>query len=68
MTERDRLEFIRARDGEQAMLTFASITLAKYTECMDQDGKAGRKFHHSSLPHYRPLFAASCAEFQRVLK
>ena len=66
MTERDRLNFIEARDGSAA--DFARRTLGIYRECLRQDGKKSRKFHHASLPQYRRSFILSCLEFRKYLR
>lgn len=63
-----RLLFIQERDGKKGARDFAQRTLAKYRECLRQDGKRGRKFHHASLPQYRRGFVESCVEFRNYLR
>ena len=68
MTERDRLSLIESMDGKESAIGFARRTLAIYRECLRQDGKNSRKFHHASLPQYRRSFILSCLEFRRYLR
>lgn len=60
-TERFRIEFLVARDGEAAAVAWVRRTLGIYRRAV-LDPK-----HFASRPDYRRLFLASCADFRRWL-
>ena len=67
-SERGRILFTESRDGKKEAARFALQGLKIYRACLKQDGKNGRKFHHASLPIYRPRFLASCVVWRNYLR
>lgn len=55
-SEAPRLQFLIARDGEEAARAWARRTADLYAECIDQDGRENRKFHFASREPYRARF------------
>lgn len=60
-TERFRIGFLVARDGEAAAAAWVRRTLAIYRRAVLDPG------HFASTPDYRRQFLASCADFRRWL-
>jgi hypothetical protein len=66
--ERETINFIESRDGKKEAARFAKQSMKIYRECLKQDGKNGRKFHHASLPQYRPRFVAACVVWRNYIR
>ncbi len=61
VSERQRIDFLIERDGEEAARAWVKRTLNLYREVITKPGT------HASNPTYRPLFEKAIHEFEEWL-
>lgn len=68
MVEKQRLQFVKERNGKEAAIAFAKQTMTIYRAAVLASRKRGyEKPHHASLPEYRKRFIKSYCSFKRYI-